>query len=646
MPKEPSQKTVKETYDESKETSHQNLLDRLTASRDFEKTERKQWKRVIKAIELEREVIVGGDSVAQKIKYPLVFGAYDNYQSSLMSAPPQVVISADDRNDFVKTVYWRGIQDHQRRKLRLDDLKYEFVQSFITAGKSVYKVGRKTGTGMIEQQARDEDGKVLIESQEEVVTENESFVVVVDPRRCWVSPETRYTGPLLGDECPYIIEEMIKTPEYLTEKYGIEEFEPEELETITINEDVDDKDKTKDLFGDSDDFKRVRVYHYFGEYKKEGKFHKNYECLFTNKRKILGTEREIPYAHKKKPYIYLLNHRKFFQAKAMGALDAVMDLDQEYNEHMNRIRTYIRRMVNPKWAKTKGKKIDESALIDPDIGLIVTESEPNSFRPISPPKLDAAIFDKATATEQLFQFLTSITYGKTALKDVGTATGQEIAQQGADVKIARMSRLLERGQEELYTMLLQLEQEFGQDGTDVKILSPDIVEMIRTKKKLFQIQQQAFQSNQAVLQGGNAIDPVTGMPVQPMDAPVDEYANFEVSPDGRTVYATYGPEEIKGEFELYIVSQSSNRNNQAVRSQQVLKAIELSATDLTINRAELWRLWFQLNGESDTDRLINAQPQVNNPLAPEVVPTGGPAPMNPSGQALSNGVRNSANRVI
>lgn len=637
-------KTVKDVYDETKNTTHQNLLDRLTAAREFEKKERQQWKRVIKAVELERDVIVGGDSVAQKIKYPLVYGAYDNYQSSLMAAPPQVVVSADDRNDFVKTVYWRGIQDYQRRKLRIDDLRYEFIQSFIVSGKGVYKVGRKTGVGMIEKEATDDAGKTLVKAQEEVVTENKSFVVVVDPRRVWVSPETRYTGPILGEECPYIIEEMIKTPEYLREKYDIKEFEPEELECITINEDVDDKDAAKDAFKDKDDFKRVRVYHYFGDYMKDGKKYTNYECLFTNKRKIDGTEREMPYAHKKKPYIYVLNHRKFFQAKAMGALDAVMDLDQEYNEHMNRIRTYIRRMVNPKWAKKKGTKIDESALIDPDIGLIVTESEPNAFRPVSPPQIDAAVFEKATATEQLFQFLTSITYGKTALQQVGTATGQEIAQQGADVKIARMSRLLERGHEELYTMLLQLEQEFAQDGTSVKIISPDIVEMIRNKKKLYELQMKAFQNNQMAIQAGT-VDPISGQPITPMDPPVNEYENFEISPDGKTVYATYGKDEVAGEFELYIVSQSSNRNNQAVRSQQVLKALELSATDPVINRAELWRLWFQLNGESDTDRLINSQPALPQPVAP-VPAMGGNESMNPTNQALNNGIRNGANRVV
>ena len=613
----------KKDEEKGKTTSLEVLKSRLSCSQAFEKNERNQWKRVVKCIELERDVIVGSDTVVQKIKYPLLFGAYDNFQSVLTSTPPQVVITSDDNNDFIKTVFWRGIIDQQKRKLFLDDLKYEFVQSFIITGKAVYKVGRQTETGEIEKEVKGEDGKVIVSAKSEVVTKNKSFVTVVDPRRVWVSPETRYTGPVLGEECPYIIEEMIKTPEYLEEKYDIK-IEDDEKEYVS-SDDYEGEEKIESNDETEDDLKRVRLYAYYGVYQKDGKYFTNYECLFTKKKII--KDRELPYDHAKKPYIYLLNFRKFFKAKAMGALDSVLDLDQEYNEHMNRIRTYIRRMVNPKWAKTKGTKIDEAALLDPDVGLIVNESTPNAFRPLTPPQLDSSIFEKASAVENLFQFLSSVTYGQSALKQVGTATGQEIASQGADTKTPRMVRLLERGQEELLTMLLQLEQQYAStDGTPVKIVGSDIVEMIRNKKKLFQVQMDLYNRSQQPQVDANG----QTIPVQPMDMPVDDYENFSISPDGRTVYTTYTRDEIKNGFELYIVSQSSNRNQKAVQQAQTLKALELSGADATVNRAELWRTYFQNGGENNPDRLINGNPQPQQPVNP-TTPDMGNIPTNQTG---------------
>lgn len=646
------------------------LMSRMEVAKDFEKNEREMWKRVSKAVELEREIEANGSSASQRIKYPLVWGAYDHYQSTLTSTPPQTVISSDDINDHAKTLYWRGIVDYQERKLKLDDVKYEFVQSFIVTGKAVYKAGRhvETQVGKEAVEHKTADGKTLkVERDVEEITVNENFVDVVDPRKVWVSPDTRYKGPILGEECPYVVEEMIKIPDYVEKTYDVE-LTDEEKETISIHEDVDDNTKLTDKLKNKDDLLRVRVYAYHGMWnlkskakdgkeasdaQADGEFYPNAEVLFTKKRILY--EGPCRYAHGNKPYIYLLNHRKFFKAKAMGVLDAVLDLDQEYNEHMNRIRTYIRRLVNPKWAKLTGTKIDEAALLDPDIGLVVDESQANSFRPVDPPKLDAAIFEKATATEQLFQFLTTITYGQTALRDQGTATGQQIAEKGSDTKIGRMVRLLERAHEELLTMILQLEQEFADpDGTNLKILGSDIIEQIKNKKKLYQIQMQMFTQQQQALQSGMAgqdesgavVSLETGVPMgMVMDEPVDEYANFMLSDDGKTVYTKYTPQEIQGAFELYIVSQSSNRNDRSVRSAQILKALELSVNDPFVQRPELWRLWFNLNGERDTDRLVQSA-SVNPALpAPDgTVPAGETA--QPSETAQNGAVRAAANRTV
>jgi len=686
-------KTEAPSREDAQNKEHQKLIGRLSVAQEFEKSDRDMWKKVIKAVELMRDVADGdGNSVSRQIKYPLVWGAYDNYQSVLSSAPPQTVIVSEDRNDHVKTLYWRGVLDYVKRKVvKLDDLKYEFIQSFITTGKAVYKVGRKTEIQKVvdEKKVTLETGSKTLKNEREVVTKNESFVVNVDPRRIWVSPETRYQGPILGDECPYVIEEMVKTPDYLEARYDIK-ISSKEREKISIHDDIDEKasKQSKDYTKQTDDFDRVRLYAYYGDWQidvmdekgkpsldKDGnvkiKMEKNVEVLFTNSQIV--KKRQITYAHKKKPYIYLLNHRRFFQARGIGVLDAVLDLDQEYNEHMNRIRTYIRRMVNPKWAKKTGTKVDEAALFNPESGMMVEESEPNAFRPLSPPAIQGEIFQKATATEELFQFLTGITYGQTALKQVGTATGQQLAAEGSDVKISRMVRLLERAQEELETMLLQLEQQFSsEEATNIRVIGPDVIRLIKEKKKIFEIENQRFQMQQSEIQQGTLkptpdgtmlvrqptpvapptdsaltpdaaanpqMTPPMGQPTieKMIEPPADEYNNFEISDDGRSVHTKYTREGIKGEFELYIVSQSSNRNNRAVRSKQYLDALDKSVNDPSINRPELWRNWFNINGETETDRLINSDqpPQMQQPA-----PGGGTGGSNLS--APTNGQANGA----
>lgn len=620
-----------EQNEEQGKKNHTRLMDRLNASQKYEEDQRKTWKKVLQVLDFKREVTTGSDTVTTKVKYPLLWSAYDNYLSELSTVPPQTIIEADGKEDLVKKVFWRGVLEYRKRKLRIEDLKEEFVQSFITVGKSVYKVGRVVETAKGKKEAKGKEGETLVEEEVEAITRNETFVSVVDPRRFWVSPETRYTGPILGEECPYCIEEMIKSPEYLEERYGIEVRE-DEKEVISPDEFTDDKTKNAPSGDNSDDMKRVRLYAYYGDWTINGKLHHNCEVLFTTKRKI--QERAIPYDHKKKPYIMGLNFRKFFQPIARGALDAVLDLDQEYNEHMNRLRTILRRTASPKWVKLKGTVVDEAALLNPDVGLIVEESQVNAFRPLEGPRVDPALFEKATAVEQLFQLLTGIVYGSTAIKEAGTATGQGIVEKGADTKTSRMSKILERCQEELEIMMLQLEQQYAaEDPTDIRITGADVVQMIKNKKTLHKASMDIWQRKQDMAQQPQ-IDPATGQPMpqeptEPEPPPIDEYERFQISEDGRAIITSYNKEDIQGEFELTVISQSSNRSNKAVQAQQILLALDKAAAEPSI-RAGLWKRLFTNYNWEEMMEAINAKPmQAAAPALPGGQP--GMAPPTPAG---------------
>ena len=617
-------------YEEENKKNLETLMSRLGSAQRYEEKQKKQWKAVLDVLDFKREVMVGTDSVSTKIKYPLLWSAYDNYLSELTSTPPQILIDAEGREDNVKKIFWRGILEYTKRKIRVDDHREQFIQSFLVTGKAVYKVGRAIESKQVEQVQETMPGMPPIKQKVDVITRNESFVSVLDPRKVWISPETIYQGPVLGEECPYVIEEMVKTPEYIEAMYEVT-VDEDEKETISPEEDMTEGGKYishSDNYQSSDS-KRVRLYSYQGIWEVNGKSVKNAEVLFTKKRIV--KERELPYSHGKKTYIYALNFKKFFKPCARGALDAVMDLDQEYNEHMNRVRTILRRLANPKWEKLKGSQVDESALLDPDVGVIVEVSQFGAVKAIDMPRIDPSLIDKATSVEQLFQLITGIVYGSSAIKEAGTATGQDIVAKGADIKIGRMSRIIERAEEERDIMLLQLEQQYaGEDGIDIRITGSDVIEMIKQKKMLQSMAVQNWMS-----MGGEQ----SGMP-----APIDEYEQFQLSDDGRSVYTTYTKEDIQGEFELTVVSQSSNRSNRAVRSQQTLNALEKSANDPAVNRPELWRRAFTLMGESNVEVLVNG---MGSPVAqqPPAQSTGAGV-RTPTNGALQGSVTSQANKTV
>lgn len=632
---------IKDKKQEEDKKSHQTLLTRLSVAKKFEDKQRKQWKKVLKVLDGEREVMVGGDTQVRKIKYPLLWAAYDNYLSQLTLTPPQVVIEAEKKEDSLKKTYWKGIIDYKKRKLRISDLREQFIDSLIVCGKAVYKVGRAVETKEVEKVVPTIEGQPPITQKVEAIVKNETFVEVVDPRKVWISPETKYQSPLLGEECPYIIEEMIKDPEYVEDMYQVE-LEDEEKELINMDDEKDDKGEVKEAGIDenTDDLKRVRVYLYNGKWEIEGECKPNCEVLFTNKRIL--KQREIPYAHGKKPYIYALNFKAFFKPTAKGSLDAVMDLDQEYNEHMNRIRTILRRLANPKWKKLKGTNVDEAALLDPDTGTVVDVSDVNAVTALEGPRIDPALFDKSKVVEELFQLVTGIVYGSSAIQNAGTATGQDIVSKGADTKIGRLSNIVERAEEERDIMMLQLEQQYAPtEGTDIRITGADVVEQIRMKKFLHSTAMQLYQQ-----QAGQA--ETTGM--QPPPPPEDEYANFEISDDGKTIFTNYSRKDIQGEFELTVISQSSNRSNKSVKSQQYLNALDRSAADPSVNRAELWKRFFYINDEDDIDSLVpSTTGQVQQPPAP-TAGAGGAQPgeqvRKPSSTAINSSIKGQANKTV
>lgn len=619
-----------------KEWDISTLKTRLSYAKKFEKERRDQWKKILKILDFKRDVMVSGDTRTTQIKYPLLWSAYDNYLSTLSTSPPQIVIDADGREDQVKKIYWKGALERSKKKAMVEDTEEQFLQSLIATGKAVLKVFRSVETVKNKTDVTDLDGKKVGETTDEAVVKNVSVVENIDPRRVFISPETKYKSPVLGEECPYIIEEMIKTPEYLEEKYGIT-IENDELESIDDTDFSDESTSQRQSdFEDSDDMKRVRLYAYYGLWRIEGKLEKNAEVLFTSKRIV--KKRKFPYKHGKKPYIYALNFKDFFKPTAKGSLDAVVDLDQEYNESMNRIRTYIRRMVNPKWAKLKGTQVDEAALLDPDMGTLIDESQPNSFRPVTPPQLDPSVFEKASSVEQLFQLLTGIVYGSAAIKEAGTATGQNIVEKGADVKLGRIARIYERACEERDVMLLQLEQEYApKEGTDIRILGADIVQQIKDKKTLFQEQMRLWQEEQQ-MQGGKVDE--QGQPLPQTPPPVDEYEDFTISEDGRSVITNYTPEKIEGLFELNVISQSSNRGNRTVQAQQIKELLPQTVNELEIRKA----LWRRLATNYGWDEVIDAVENTQTPQPQPTMPPGNAQGNNPE-VSTENSLLQGANRV-
>ena len=628
----------------------QILLSRKRAAYHVDKEARKRWKKILQVLDFKHDVLVDGTTKTTQVKYPLLWTAYDNYLSLLSTSDPQINITAEGKEDFVKEAFWKGVLEYKKRKIRVDDTREEFIQSFLTCGKAVYKIGQDILIETVEETVKSgENSETVMTRNVDVPTRNKSFVEVIDPRKFWISPESRYKGPLLETEIPYVIEEMVKRPDEVEQRYDVK-LDKDELEIIDPFDEMDEDGKsvTKSYTEDtSDDIKRVRMYAYYGIWELNGKLIDNAEVLFTKKRILKQSNFNDKYKMKKKPYIMALNFRRFFRPDARGALDAVIGLDEEYNEHQNKVRTILRRMASPKWAKLTGTKIDEDALLHPDIGVIVEESQPNAFRPLAVNLQGLGdLMSKTSSVETLFQLSTGIVYGSSAIKEAGTATGQSIVEKGADIKMGRMTHLIERAIEERDIMLLQLEQEFsGQTPIDIRISGADIVRKIQDKKKLFSIETQMYQQTaqaemEGMMQSGEGQDPqmIQEQYMSQNPPPVDEYDRFQISSDGQSISTSYTAEDIEGEFELKVLSQSSNKVNRSVKSQQYLGALDRSVNDPTISRAELWRRFFSIENESDIDSLVTDQA----PMQPQGVPAGENESKNPTEASIQRG----ANQVV
>lgn len=632
------------TKEDEREMDLQVLKTRLDVAMAFEEKHRTLTKTLIKILDGLRDVLIGGDTTTQKIKYPLLWLAYDNYLSQLSQSAPQIVIEAEGKEDAVKKAYWKGILNYKKRILHVDDLREQFIDSLLVSGKGVYKIGRVVETKKQKQEVTGPDGTVLMEREVEAIVKNETFIEVSNPNKIYISPETIYKSPVLGEECPYVIEEMIKTPEYIYETYGVE-CEESEKEFIDPEEEStkDSRDSAMSRASEAGkaDMKRVRVYAYYGVWKMGGNTVQNCEVLFTNKRIL--KEREFPYEWgNKKPYVYSFAFKKFFKPKGKTPLEPVMDLDKEYNEHMNRIRTILRRLANPKWEKLKGTKVDEAALIDPDVGVIVEVSQLGAVKALEMPQINPELFRKSEAVEQLFQLITGIVYGATAIKNIGTATGQNAADQGADTKMARLSRVVERAEEERDIMMLQLEQQFApQEGVDIRVTGADVVQMIKNKKFLHKTEMELWEQSQAIAQQQSL---TTGVQTEAIPPPVDEYDKFQISDDGRSVYTSYTREDIQGQFELSVISQSSNKANKAVQAQQTINALNSTQPQETAIRAGLWRRLFSTYGWDDLVDSVDSVPQIPQMQAPPGTPPG--ASTNPSESAIQGAVTSQANKVV
>lgn len=616
------------------------LKARLDVAMAFEEKHRTLTRSIIKILDGLRDVLVGADTVTQKIKYPLLWLAYDNYLSELSQSAPQIVIEAEGKEDAVKKAYWKGILNYKKRILHVDDLREQFIDSLLVSGKGVYKVGRTVETEQKENPVTNATGDTVMKQKVEVIVKNESFVEVGNPNKIYISPETLYKSPVLGEECPYIIEEMIKTPEYIKETYDVD-CEDSEKEFIAPDEEEKEKNTPTYTHEAQADMKRVRVYAYYGIWNYNGKLEKNCEVLFTNKRIL--KERVFPYEWgNKKPYIYSFAFKKFFKPKGKAPLEPVMDLDKEYNEHMNRIRTILRRLANPKWEKLKGTKVDEAALLDADVGNLVEVSQLGAVKPIEMPKVDPQLFQKSESVEQLFQLMTGIVYGTSAIRNIGTATGQNAVDKGADIKMARLSRVVERAEEERDIMLLQLEQQYApQDGMDIRITGADIVEMIKNKKFLYKTKLQLWEQNQKMLQMQAS---QTGADFTPEPPPVDEYDKFQISDDGRSIYTSYTRDDIQGQFELNVISQSSNRSNKAVQAQQTINSLNSTQPTETGIRAGLWRRLFSAYGWDELIDSVDTATQTPGVVYPGQQP--GMNTANPNEQAMASSVNRQANKVV
>lgn len=457
---------------------HNTLKTRLAVAKSFTKKFQEEVKRSVKdykAEDTDAATLMNLDYVETvntryKFTIPLIFTNQEAMLASLFDRVPDLVISQGGVKDAEKAnkvqAAYRYLTDKLSIQWFMNDAAWWFILVGFAAAHARYKQESETVPVIDETTGEPQiDPMTGEQMMREMFTYDDPILEVGDPLKEYWSPESKFT--VKGDKIPYYFREELMSVDQVKEVYG-KKVEPD---AVLENASVEDKKSEN-----SADFKRVKVYFYYGDVPTENKGEVK-EWSSDAPYYIVLTDKEVLYKNRMDDkYCKLIKWygapNEFF---GFGIGKVLRNFQREKSLRRGQQMRYADIAAFAKLLLPAGTTIDEKSANDPreNPTLFFDGEKPPSY--LVPPDMsntlqmaDQKVDEDAQRASGMMDISTG---GQKA--GVDTATGQSIFAEASERRMRQAKRKFVEFYEQVIIMLLKLAQKNWQESKMVKITDDD-----------------------------------------------------------------------------------------------------------------------------------------------------------------------------
>lgn len=434
-----------------------NLKSRYEVAKNFTKDYQEQVKTAVKdykaenpEIALDKVDVIEVSQNKYKLIYPLIFVNHEAMMASMFDRVPDLIFNGKGKDDEEKKNKVVGAYNYLRDKLSLEWFLNDSAWWFILAGMATAQAGYKQVTKDVP--LLDEMGQPVIDQMtgkpqmRTVLEYDDPTIETSDPLKIFFSPESQYTVDF--SKVPYYFIEDLMDPNEVKRIYKTK-VEPD----ATIDIKTDKKSESADL-------QRVKVKMYYGTIPEENKGEVE-GWDFDKKYLVVMTENKI--LHKEATQNLCRGLRLHGVPNEFFGFGIAKLLRASQNEKSTRRSQQIRYadvMSMPKIAQDETTKVDENALVDPRVGIVVTYSDKKPEY-MSPPTMPETLILAEQHVDSDAQQISGLLDLSTGAQQTMTdkATGQQIFADAAEKRVRAARRKLIEYYKQCVIMLLKLAQE-------------------------------------------------------------------------------------------------------------------------------------------------------------------------------------------
>lgn len=460
---------------------HSTLKTRLGVAKSFTNPFHEEIKKSVKdykAEDVDTSTLLNLDyaeTVNRRYKFtiPLIFTNHEAMLASLFDRVPDIVVSQGGEQDAEKKKKVEAAYKYLTDKLSIqwfmNDAAWWFILVGFAAAHGRYKqeseqvplIDEATGEPQIDPMTGEEMTR-------EVFTYDDPVLEVGDPIKEYWSPESKFT--VKGDKVPYYFREELMSVDQVKEIYG-KTVEPDAvLENATAESKKDEN---------SPDFKRVKVYFYYGDVpatnKGEVKDWSSEQVYY-----VVLTDKEILYKEKMDDkYCKLIKWfgppNEFF---GFGVGKVLRNFQKEKSIRRGQQMRYADVAAYAKLLLDATAEYDEKAINDPREVPVITYTDKKPEYLVPPDMSNTLTIADQRVDEDAQRASGMMDLSAGAQKGgVDTATGQSIFAEASERRMRQAKRKFVEFYEQVVIMLLKLAQKNWQSEKLVKITDEDGNEM-------------------------------------------------------------------------------------------------------------------------------------------------------------------------